>query len=224
MNPSFALPGNADWTVDPVFTYQRAGRLDSAYGADPVAAWRHLSSRVARDPLDLESQVRRVLLSAHEPHRDQAFGALLDLFLALGDKGEGLRRIMLDAVRFCLADDERHFLEAHLVGGLSRRATLPGGTGSVLDSAVIGSIHPVGQQRRTAQAASRVEDAIALLDQGDLPAAQALLEEALLDDPDDGTALQELQAIYRHSRDDAAKASLQTRLLERHGRLPGQWT
>lgn len=224
MTPPPDPTGPSDWVVDPVFTYQRSGRLDAEYGADPVAAWRHLSSLVARDPLDLESQARRVLLSTQAPHRAQAFGALIDLFLALGDKGRGLRRTLLDAARSCLADDEHRFLLAHLDGGLSRRATLPAATGSVLDAAVIGNLHPVGQQRRATQAASRVEEAIELLDQGDLPAAQSLLEEVLLDDPDDTTALRELQAIYHHSRDDAAKAGLQARLQERHGRLPAQWS
>jgi hypothetical protein len=222
---SHPLPTDSSfWAVDPVFTYQRSGRLDAHYGADPVAAWRHLSCLVARDPFDLEAQTRRVLLSTQVPHRAQAFGALIDLFLALGDKGRGLRQTLLDSARSCLAEDELRYLQAHLDTGLSRRATLPTGTGSVLDAAVIGNLHPVGQQRRAAQASSKVDDAIALLDQGDLPAAQALLEEALMENLDDTVALSELQAIYHHSRDEAAKASLQARLQERHGRLPAQWS
>jgi hypothetical protein len=133
--------GPTAWPVDPVFTYQRSGRLDAEYGADALAAWRHLSCLVARDPLDLEAQTRRVLLSTQPPHQVQNFGALIDLFLALGDKGRGLRKALLDVSRTCLAEEELRFLDAHLDAGLARRATLPSGTGSVLDAAEIGRAH-----------------------------------------------------------------------------------
>jgi hypothetical protein len=212
-----------DWTVDPVFTYHRAGRLDGAYGPDPASAWRHLSALVARDPLDLEAQVRRVMLSCRPEHSGRAFGALLDLFLALGPHGQSLRHRMLQLAAPCIEFDERRFLEAHLESGLARNATLPAGTGALLDTAVIGSAHAVRHERAAVQATSRVEEAISLLDEGDLPGARALLEEAVLDDPSDPTAVQELLGIYHHSRDSEGKSAMQARLQERHRSLPPTW-
>lgn len=211
------------WPVDPVFTYSRAGQLDGQYGPDPVAAWRHFSALVARDPLDIEAQVRRVMLACRPPHTSQAFGSLLDLFLALGPQGRSLRQMMLDLASPWIEADEAGFLRAHLESGLVRGALLPAGTGAVLDTAVIGSTQAVRHERAAAQTGSRVEEAISLLDHGDLPGARGLLEEVLLDDPHDETATRELLAIYHHSRDADAKAALQARLLARHGALPPAW-
>jgi len=213
----------ADWTVDPVFTYARGGRFEGGYVADPIAVWRHFSALVARDPLDIEAQVRRILLACQPPHRDKAFGALLDLYLALGPQGVGLRRMMLEVAEPCIEPDEARFLAAHLDSGLARNALLPAGTGAILDCAVIGSAQAVRHERQAVASTSRVDEAISLLDHGDLPGARALLEEILLDDPCDETATQELLAIYHHSRDAEAQQAMRTRLMERHGSLPPAW-
>lgn len=210
--------------IDTVFTYSRAGQLEVSYGGDPLAAWRHFSSLVARDPLDIEAQVRRVLLTVRQSGlRDRAFGALLDLFLALGPQGRELRRLMLDAARGAIEPDEFRFLQAHLDDGLARNALLPAGTGAVLDAAVLGSAHAVQHERVAAPAASRVDEAISLLDHGDLPGARRLLEDVLLDDPLDEVATRELLAIYHHSRDSEGRQAMQARLRERHGTLPPAW-
>jgi hypothetical protein len=222
MSESITSTGPA-WLVDPVFTYHRTGRLDGQYGADSVAAWRHFSALVARDPLDVEAQVRRVLLACQPPHTDQAFGALLDLFLALGPHGRNLRHMMLELGAAWIEADEAGYLRAHLESGLARSALLPAGTGAVLDTAVIGSTHAVRHERTAVRSASRVEEAVSLLDHGDLPGARAILEEVLLDDPHDETATRELLAIYHHSRDADGKAALQSRLQARHGALPPAW-
>lgn len=218
-----SLSAQTSWSVDPVFSYARAGQLDLVYGPDPVAAWRHLSSLVARDPLDLEAQVRRVLLACRAPHTPRMFGALLDLFLALGPHGEPLRRRMLQLGTPFIDPDEARFLTAHLDIGLERGTVLPIGTGALLDRAVVGSIHAVTRERAAARITSRVEEAISLLDHGNLPAARALLEEAVLDDPTDETAVRELLGIYHHSRDAEGHAALAARLQQRHGALPPTW-
>lgn len=222
MSDSNVIAAN-EWTVDPVFTYARGGRLEGGYSTDAQAIWRHFSALVARDPLDLEAQVRRILLACQPPHRDKAFGALLDLFLALGDQGVGLRRMMLEVAQPCIESDEARFLAAHIDTGLARNALLPAGTGAILDCAVIGSFQAVRHERQALAPTSRVEEAISLLDHGDLPGARALLEEILIEDPTDVNATQELLAIYHHSRDAEAQQAMRTRLLERHGALPPAW-
>lgn len=217
------LPGSsAPWVVDPVFRYSRAGRLEVDYG-EPLIAWRHLSSLVARDPADLEMHVRRILLAMQAPHQERLFGALIDLFLAVGAQCRELRALMLERSAAHLAEEEAGYLRAHLDAGLARQAVLPMGTGSVLDAAVVGQLQPVRFERAAVQVASRVEEAISLLDHGDLPAARELLEQVLLEEPGDETACRELLGIYRHSRDDVARARMQDLLLQRHGALPAAW-
>lgn len=219
-----AFPSIDAWPVDPVFTYARAGRLDLEYGLDPVTAWRHLSILVARDPLDLEAHVRRIMFTTHAPHHGKAFGALLDLFLALGPQGQPLRQMMLDIGESCIEPDEARFLRAHLETGLARNALLPAGTGALLDVAVIGSAHAVRHERVAVQlGTSRVDEAISLLDHGDLPGARALLEEIVLDEPTNEIATRELLGIYHHSRDNEGRQAMRAHLQERHGALPPAW-
>lgn len=211
-----------EWQIDPVFAYVPGGRLEVPF-ADTTAAWRHLSALVARDPLDLEAQVRRVMLASTPPMQPFAFGALLDLFLALGARGRTLRRMMLRLAAPYIETDEVKFLEAHLETGIARHALLPAGTRAVLDMAVIGNLNPVRHEKAARQSASPVEEAVSLLDHGDLQGAQALLEAHLLEEPDDELAAQELLAIYHHSRNAQDKAAMTQRLQQTHGRLPRNW-
>lgn len=223
MNAASNLSPLPSGFLDTVFTYSRGGPLDVGYGGDLQSAWRHFSALVARDPLDIEAQVRRVLVASQPGMHGRAFGALLDLFLALGPRGRELRRLMLDAAQDAIEADELRFLQAHLDDGLARNALLPSGTGAVLDTAVLGSAHAVQHERIAVVTTSRVDEAISLLDHGDLPGARRLLEEVLLDDPLDETATRELLAIYHHSRDSDGRQAMQARLRERHGALPPAW-
>lgn len=105
----------------------------------PDEAWRWLAMRVAREPLDLRAHAQRIrlLIDCREPLR--LFGAMVDLFLVLGNKGIGLRYTLLDLAREVLDPDDHAYLRAHLVGGLHPGAQLPLAQGSVITRGVIGS-------------------------------------------------------------------------------------
>jgi hypothetical protein len=211
--------------IDPAFFYAPGGRLMPVGGLDNVAAWRHLCALVARDPLDLESQTRRVLLACQPGMQERLFGALVDLFLALGSRGHGLRRQLLEQAHTLLDPDDEQFLQRHLERGLPRDAALPEGSGSVLDAAVMGVSQMVGHSRSTTtgNAGGPLAQAVDMLDNGDLAGARALLEAAVLEAPADVAMVQELQTIYRHSRDDAGRAAMVQRLQARWGEVPELW-
>lgn len=215
--------GSIQGAIDPVFAYVRAGRLDCPPGVDPLAAWRHLSGQVARDALDVEAHVRRVLLACQPPLTERAFGALVDLFLALGDRGRGLRRQLLDQAEPWLDPQDAHLLRVHLDSGLPRGTRLPAQDWSLFDSAVLGASAMVELQRREVARETPFQQAMSLLEYGDLEGARGMLEEALLDAPQDDEVLRELLAIYRHSRDDTGKAEMADRLVARHGAVPAGW-
>jgi hypothetical protein len=187
-------------------------------------AWRHFSMQIARDPLDIEAHTRRVLLASRPPLTDRAFGALVDLFLALGDNGRSLRRQLLEQAAPWLDPDDAHFLRTHLDTRLSRGAQLPTQHWSVLDTAVLGSLSMVGLQRREVAQETPFQQAMSLLEYGDLAGARGMLEVALLDEPDNEEVNRELLAIYQHSRDDAGKADMADKLVARHGALPSGWS
>lgn len=175
--------GSIQGAIDPVFAYVRAGRLDCPPGVDPLAAWRHLSGQVARDALDVEAHVRRVLLACQPPLTERAFGALVDLFLALGDRGRGLRRQLLDQAEPWLDPQDAHLLRVHLDSGLPRGTRLPAQDWSLFDSAVLGASAMVELQRREVARETPFQQAMSLLEYGDLEGARGMLEEALLDAP-----------------------------------------
>lgn len=228
---AIGLPAATD--ISPVFAHQRGGRLDLlAQGehlaaglpaCDQAGAWRYVTALVARDPLDLEAHARRIVMACQPELRDRLFGALIDVFLALGSRGRGLRAALLDKARAHLESDELHFLEQHLEHGLSPLAQLPSQAGSVHDRGVLGTVHLVAHQRVAARELSAHEEAMARIDEGDLDGARHLLEKALLEQPDQVDVMRELLDIYRYTRDDTAKAAMLERLRERHGAAPAGW-
>lgn len=210
-------------SIDPAFAYPAGGSLHVHPAADPQSVWRHLSSLVARDPLDLESQVRRVVQAVDNGDATHAWSALIDLFLALGPRCRSLRSDMLDRARPLLAPEDVDFLRRSLDAGLLPGADLPLGSQSILDAGLIGHVGMIRHERVQAVEQSVAEQAAALLDQGDLDAARSLLEDALVQNPDDEAVSRELLAIYRHSRDNQAVAAMRDRLTARHGKVPASW-
>ncbi|PXW94159.1 hypothetical protein C7444_11553 [Sphaerotilus hippei] len=210
--------------ADPAFVYLPSGRLSPIDGLDDLPAWRHLSAQVARDRLDLESQVRRVLLACRPALRDRLFGALLDLFLALDTRGVELRRQVLDQCGEHLEAEDEQFLRRHLERGLSADVPLPAGSAALLDPSISGARHLVAFQRRSvSESQGPLAEAIERLENGDLEGARTLLEAAVLREPGDEALARELQGIYHHSRDDAGRQAMVQRFQDELGHVPMLW-
>lgn len=107
-------------------------------GVRQRAAWRQACADVARDPLQLEAHARRVLLACLADERVQVFDALVDCFLALGERGRGLREALLAQARGWLDDENHDFLARHLTTGLSPLDPLPTHGAALLDPGLIG--------------------------------------------------------------------------------------
>ncbi len=211
------------FSADPAFAIAAGGPLVPNAACPPQDSWRHLTSSISRNPKDLESHVRRVMLAVQAPLPDQLFGAMLDLYLVLGPNGRHLREALLDQATPQLEPEDQHFLRHYLAEGLSRDVQLPAAKGSVLDPAAIGSVRLVEKQKAVVAETSALEQAVQLLDDGDLDGARQLLESALLADPSDEAVAKELLLIYRHSRDEAAQAAMLARLQEQGAPAPEGW-
>jgi hypothetical protein len=148
---------------------------------------------------------------------------MVDLFLALGPRGRELRSVMLDTVRSVLTPDDTQFFAEAMASGLNRAAGLPMGTHSVLDPGLMGVVEMVQHVRLAAAVQTIAEQAAELVDHGDLDGARLLLEDALMQNPDDTAASQELLAIYRYSRDTQAETLMRERLTTHFGRTPAPW-
>ncbi|MEN9890815.1 MAG: hypothetical protein RLY78_1110 [Pseudomonadota bacterium] len=113
--------------------------IEARSRVEPREAWRWLAMRIARQPYDLRAHAQRVRLLAETGEGSRLFGALVDLFLVLGDKGRELRGALLALARPALDPDDHAWLQSHLAAGLPRETGLPFALGSVVAHGAYGS-------------------------------------------------------------------------------------
>lgn len=209
---------------EPAFGLDEGSRLRPSGRWSPESAGGYLARAIARDPGDLRRHVRRVALWTASARADEIYGALIDLYVALGACGAALRERMLGAAAASLADDQRAFLSGRLGAGLAATDPHPPAPTSVLTRAVTGRLDTI-TRLGTADAGSAFEplrEAREFLAEGNLARAREILEDALRDDPAHIEIGRELVAIYRHSRDltrlEAIRRELGDRLAE-----PATW-
>lgn len=98
-----------------------------------------LARRVAKQPADTRVHVERVNRALADRDADAAYGALVDLFIALGDRGRGVRERMAGGVRFLIGEERYGALCRHLDDGLKPTDPLPPAINSVLSRGVCGT-------------------------------------------------------------------------------------
>ena len=104
-------------------------------------AW--LEMHLARQPQDLRSHSRRVLLARRSGNREAIYGALVDVFIALAERGAGLKSALLSQTAMQLGPPERLCLARHLASGLRADQSIePHPRRSVLSHGLIGKPSP----------------------------------------------------------------------------------
>ena len=104
-------------------------------------AW--LEMHLARQPDDLRSHARRVLLARRSGSREAIYGALVDLFIALAGRGVGLKSALLSQTALQLGPPERRCLARHLASGMRADQRIePHPRRSVLSHGLIGKPSP----------------------------------------------------------------------------------
>ncbi len=161
----------------------------------------HLAHRIQRKPADLTAHIQRLKIYHQCDDREGQYGALLDLFIALGDKGKPLRLRMLRGISNRLTTSQLSLFKTGMVKEISSTAITPLARCSRLSGAVSGSVQIAGVLTETAQVPQEnlIDEARDLLNSGQIEAAQALLEKALLETPTQKTLSLELLMIYRHT-------------------------
>ena len=158
----------------------------------------HLEQRIARNPRDLLSHVRRLYLADALGDPDAVAGALADLFLVLGRHGKPLRRRVLKLVGTRLTADQVDFFESRLEQGLDASEAIPEIPQSRLSKRVEGTTRIVFRSDRDA---TGTEDPVHLardsIANGLYDVAQAVLEGALESDPGNREVCEELLDLYR---------------------------
>ncbi len=95
--------------------------------------------RVLNNPHDARSHVQRLNHHAEEGEAAEAYGAAVDLFIALGATAAGLRGRMLEGVRVLIGTERTAALADKLTSGLDRNDPVPYAAWSVLTTGVTGT-------------------------------------------------------------------------------------
>lgn len=108
-----------------------------------------MARRVAGDPADARLHVARV--NHHLLHReaDELYGALVDLFLAFGPAGAGLRARLLDGARQLIGHPRAAMLDRAVANGLTPATPMPPSRHSMLSAGVTGSTEIVRRTSHT---------------------------------------------------------------------------
>ena len=195
----------------------------------PVAGFepqylRHLEQRIHRNPRDLRSHVRRLLLNRALSDGEGVYGALVDLFIVLGYRGRPLRNRLFSVSEDSLTEEQRRFLKAHLEDGLEASEVHCSTSRSCLSQQLSGKTTVVV---RTGDSRHRGRDILDIardaLARGEDAAAQELLEGALEADPGSEPVCLELLALYRRLNSRADFMRTYTAMLGRQLARPDLW-
>jgi hypothetical protein len=175
----------------------------------------HLAYRSAREPENLLNHVRRVYLHLETRQTEELYGAMLDLFLVLGDRGEALRKGLLKKAKARLPNDTFEMFVKNLKQGLHKNHPYPTCQYSVLGNFFEGGISLFDETDTTeevAQSADPLELAQEELTFGDISIAQEILEKAILSSPERMGLHFGLLEIYKHTRSLSDLLKMQEKL------------
>ncbi len=184
---------------------------------------RHLEQRVLRNPRDLLSHVRRVLVASDLGDVAATEGALADLFIILGKRGRPLRTRLFEGVFGGLSTEHRAFFKSHLESGLAANEPMPELPRSRLSRHVAGTTRIVVRSEHNDRADRSVDLARESIENGRYDMAQAVLEGALEMDPGDKEVCEELLLLYRQRNLRSSFFRTYTALLGRQLAVPEQW-
>ena len=185
------------------FQIPESGRLYLDLPRHRSSALEYLKYRVAGNPSDLLSHLRRIILLDGIGDEENLFAALLDLFIALDSKGESLRSRLLAQYRPKLSDSHYEVLRKGLANGAAIGSESLGGS-SVLAKGITGTcslIRPLEAGAAESAPADPLREARDFLEYSQIDEAREVLEQAVLDDPACAEFQTELLELYRAGRD-----------------------
>ena len=211
--------------IEPSLLPQTRRLVPRHIGADLRSAYqRHLEQRIQRNPRDLNSHIRRALMYHALGDTERGFGALIDLFLILGTRGQQLRGRMLSKYREQLSPRQYNFLMSHFASGLTTAEPLPMATHSLLAKGVSGTTQIVIRQySQGTETETPLVDARRCMADGDTAGAQAVLEAAVREDPGAADVCKELLGLYRSQDLSQAFFAIYAECFSRRLAVPALW-
>jgi hypothetical protein len=187
----------------------------------------HLAHISSREPANLLNHVRRIYLHLGRKESDALYGAMVDLYLALGEKGAGLRHNLLQQTRNLISQEQYELFFNHQQQGLKSHQTLPTSQHSVLGNFFSTKKRLVIESKVEQAPAEREIDPLELareeLNYGDITVAQQILEEAVLQSPKRLGLHYSLLEVYKHTRSLDDLLSMKARLGDNIGSAQSAW-
>jgi len=212
------------WAEEPVFWADSYRGTRFGHISNQRRLARFLARRVSRDPDNLHAHLQRIDLLTHGAEEAALFGALLDLFVALGNKGYALRKRMFMHTIGRLKLEHAKSLRGWLDSGLLGSDELPLAPFSILARSQKRSGEVVAKSRASNQGdRDLVEEARDLIDSGQIDAARSAFEAALLENTADTRLSAELLQLYGHTQDSDSFLRMLERLHEVAPELAATW-
>ncbi len=214
-----------DIAVDPFLFIEAHADLLLFRLVDKEPALGCLGHKILSSPADLRAHVRRILLLAKDGNGAALYSALLDLLIILQSNGHALKQRMIRLAQPFLAPATFEFFQRHLEQGVA--ADDPQVTrvkGSLLrESQVLGVPLVKRSNDHVGRPVGIMDQANALLEYGQLEHAVELLENALLQNPDQEPEAELLLGLYRTLREEARWHGMCEQLQLTFNRLPVAW-
>lgn len=184
-----------------------------------------LSHRVTCNSKDLVAHVHRVIAHYHAGSPNDLYGALLDLYITLGNKGFALRKRMYEKFAPYLQRDHRATLRKGLQSGLKAGDSVPDSVISRFKPPNLGNVYLV---EKLSDDVVRVDfdaldEARDLIDSGFIDEARMLLEEILTSQPECEETNKELLDIYKYTKNKEDFFATKARLQAIPVALSGAW-
>ncbi|MGH8548143.1 MAG: type IV pilus assembly protein FimV [Methylococcales bacterium] len=185
------------------FQVPESGELNLDFQKHGSSTLEYLRYRVVRNPSDLLSHMRRILLQDKLDDSENLYAALIDLFIALGLKGESLRSRLLKQYRSKLSDARYTTLSQSLKRDTTSERSLYS-CASVLTKGITGTcslIRPVIDPVAEDHFRDPLQGARDYLEYSQIDEARQVLERAVLEHPERIDFQTELLQVYRAGRD-----------------------
>jgi tetratricopeptide (TPR) repeat protein len=164
----------------------------------------HLAYRSAREPENLLNHVRRIYLHLETCQTEELYGAMLDLFLVLGDRGGALRKRLLKKAKNRLPRHTFEMFVKNLKQGLRKNQPYPTSPYSVLGNFFEGGLSLFDEADPSDTESGKSADPLELAQEeltfGDISVAQEILEKAINASPERMGLHFGLLEIYKHTR------------------------
>ena len=161
----------------------------------------YLSHYISRHSKDLLVHVQRINFALSREQEAELFGAMLDLYIALGEGGLSLRRKMLKRVSAQLNPEHLAFLSDALESGIDARLVVEHSGISMLTNGFSGSDELVIVERDQANTGDPLQQAMTSVECSNLDEARVILEDALYSDRSNSDQQKLLLEIYRKTDD-----------------------